>query len=76
MNQTNQAPTTDSGQPTEPDLITKAEFAKRTCMSVRSVEKLLAERRIPCIRMTRKLVRIPWAEARDHMRRNFQINAQ
>lgn len=64
-------------RPTEsPDLITKQVFAQRTSMSVRSVEKLLAERRIPHVRMTRKLVRIPWAEAVEHMRRNYTINAR
>lgn len=59
-----------------PDLITKQVFAQRTSMSVRSVEKLLAEQRIPAIRMTRKIVRIPWAEALDHLRRNYTINAR
>lgn len=59
-----------------PDLITKKVFAERTSMSVRSVEKLLQEKRIPAIRMTRKIVRIPWKEALDHLRRNYTINAR
>jgi hypothetical protein len=59
-----------------PDLITKKVFAERTSMSVRSVEKLLAEKRIPAIRMTRKIVRIPWKEALDHLRRNYTVNAR
>lgn len=59
---------------TAPDLISKAEFARRTCLSIRSVEKLLAERRIPAIRLSHKMVRIPWTEALDHLKRNYQIN--
>lgn len=59
-----------------PELITKKVFAERTSMSVRSVEKLLQEKRIPAIRMTRKIVRIPWQEALDHLRRNYTINAR
>ena len=73
-----EVPQSDSGpvQIKEPDLITKAVFAQRTSLSIRTVEKLLAERRIPAIRMTRKMVRIPWAEALEHLRKNYQVNAQ
>lgn len=71
-----QSPAAGLGLCKEPDLITKAVFAQRTSLSIRTVEKLLAERRIPAIRMTRKMVRIPWAEALEHLRQNYQVKAQ
>ncbi len=57
-----------------PNLITKKIFAERTCLSVRSVENLLAQGKIPFIRFTRKLVRIPWDEAMEHLRSQYTIN--
>ncbi len=55
---------------------TKKTFAALIGVSVRSIEKMLAEQRIPAIRMSRKIVRIPRAEALDHLRRNYTINAR
>jgi len=73
-NTTSESPAPGPGQTPSPDLITKAEFARRVSLSVRSVEKLLAERRIPVIRLTHKMVRIPWTEAIEHLKRTYQIN--
>lgn len=55
---------------------TKKTFAALIGVSVRSIEKMLAEQRIPAIRMSRKIVRIPRAEALDHLRRNYTVNAR
>ena len=64
-------------QSAEPPIYdTKKTFAALIGVSVRSIEKMLAEQRLPAIRMSRKLVRIPRQEALDHLRRNYTINAR
>lgn len=73
---TSQTPGSGQADHQEPDLITKREFANRTSLSIRSVEKLLHQQRIPVIRLSRKMVRIPWTEAMEHLRKTYQINAR
>lgn len=64
-------------QSTEPPIYdTKKTFAALIGVSVRSIEKMLAEQRLPAIRMSRKIVRIPRQEALDHLRRNYTVNAR
>lgn len=75
-NDTSQTPGFGQRDNQEPDLITKVEFANRTSLSIRSVEKLLNEQRIPVIRLSRKMVRIPYAEAMEHLRKTYQVNAR
>ena len=59
-----------------PDLVTKIVFAQRLSISVRTVEKMLADQTIPYVRLGRKCLRIPWSEAMAHLRRNYTINAR
>jgi len=58
----------------QPELITKQVFSHRMSWSVRKTDQLCHDRRIPFVKLG-KMVRIPWPEARDHLLRNYQINA-
>jgi len=58
----------------QPELITKQTFSQRMSWSVRTTDNFLRLRKIPFCKLG-KIVRIPWPEARDHLLRNYQINA-
>ncbi len=58
----------------QPELITKQVFSQRMSWSVRTTDNFIRLRKIPFCKLG-KIVRIPWPEARDHLLRNYQINA-
>ncbi len=60
--------------PDSPDLDTKTRFALRASISRRTVDNLIASRKIPYLRLSPRLLRIPWRDALDHLRRNYQVN--
>lgn len=55
-------------------LLTKAQFAERIGVCPRSVDSWCASKKIPFLRITSRLIRIPWPEALDHLNRKFRIN--
>jgi len=59
---------------TLPGFITKQVFSERMAWSLRTTDNLLRQRKIPFCKLG-KIVRIPWPEARDHVLRNYRINA-
>jgi hypothetical protein len=58
----------------QPEFITKRVFSERMAWSVRTTDNFLRQRKIPFCKLG-KIVRIPWPEARDHLLRNYRINA-
>ncbi len=59
---------------TPPGFITKQVFSERMAWSLRTTDNLLRQRKIPFCKVG-KICRIPWPEARDHVLRNYRINA-
>jgi hypothetical protein len=57
-----------------PGFITKKVFSERMSWSARTTDNFLKARKIPFCKLG-KIVRIPWPEARDHVLRNYRINA-
>jgi len=47
-------------QPTTEKLLTKQELAARLDLTKRGIESLVKARRIPCLRITNKIVRFDW----------------
>ncbi len=62
---------------TQPDqsaaYLTKHQVAALLGVSVRTVDNLMRDRRLPFIKLTGKLVRFPKAELEQHIHRNFRI---
>jgi len=54
--------------------ITKQIFSERMAWSLRTTDNLLKARKVPFCKVG-KMCRIPWPEARDHLLRNYRINA-
>jgi hypothetical protein len=73
MKPTDQPPEPNEPKPGLPELITKKQFAERIQVCARSVDQLLADRKIPYLRITGRLIRIPWPEALTHLNRNYRI---
>jgi hypothetical protein len=59
----------------EPVFLTKQVFSERMAWSLRTTDNLLKLRKIPYCKLG-KIVRIPWPEAREHLIRNYQLNAR
>ena len=55
-------------------LLTKAQFAERIGVCPRSIDSWCATKKIPFLRITSRLIRIPWPEALDHLNRKFRVN--
>lgn len=71
-----QQPVPGVGFESEPDLDTKQIFAGRMRVSIRTVDHWIRDGKIPFLRLGGKMVRIPWREARDHLLRNYRVNAR
>jgi len=67
-------PETDLGSINEPELDRKKRFAQRASVSVRCVDNWLHDRRIPFLKIGRTVL-IPWREALDKLKRDYQSNA-
>jgi excisionase family DNA binding protein len=70
-------PNTTTGQTngTDSQYQSKQQIAQRLGVSVRTIESLMAARKIPFIRISRKLVRFPVAEVDAYLRRNLRVAA-
>jgi hypothetical protein len=64
-----------TGTESQPEFITKRVFSARMAWSVRTTDNFLRQRKIPFCKLG-KIVRIPWPEAREHLLRNYKINAR
>jgi excisionase family DNA binding protein len=68
-------PTTGPGRNSEPELDRKRKFAQRASVSPRCVDNWLHDRRIPFLKVGRTVL-IPWREALEKLKRDYQINAR
>lgn len=69
-------PAPGQGQNEAPEYLNKQQLATRLGVSIRTIETLMAERKLPYLRLTRKLVRFPVAEVDACLARNLRVNAQ
>jgi excisionase family DNA binding protein len=60
--------------PVEPELLTKAQLARRWNVSTRTIDNFMRERRVPFLKLSPKLVRFPRREADEYLTRHFRIN--
>jgi hypothetical protein len=63
------------GRNSEPEFDRKKQFARRASVSTRCVDNWLHDRRIPFLRINRTVL-IPWREALEKLKRDYQINAR
>jgi excisionase family DNA binding protein len=70
-----ETPAAGSGQTEKPDYLSKQQLAARLGVSIRTIESLMAEKKLPYLRLTRKLVRFPAAEVDNYLARNLRVNA-
>jgi excisionase family DNA binding protein len=61
--------------PAAPDYETKSQVARRLNVSVRTVDNLMKQRRLPFIKLTSKIVRFPKADVDAYLARNFRVRA-
>ena len=61
--------------PAAPDYETKSQVARRLNVSVRTVDNLMKQRRLPFIKLTSKIVRFPKADVDAFLARNFRVRA-
>jgi len=61
--------------PASPDYETKSQVARRLNVSVRTVDNLMKQRRLPFIKLTSKLVRFPKSDVDAYLARNFRVRA-
>lgn len=71
----NHTPAPGQGQNETPEYLNKQQLAARLGVSVRTIETLMADRKLPYLRLTRKLVRFPVAEVDACLARNLRVNA-
>jgi len=57
-----------------PDYETKSQVARRLNVSLRTIDNLMRQRRLPFIKLTSKIVRFPKAEVDAFLARNFRVN--
>ena len=69
------APDAGPGRNTEPELDRIPRFSQRVSVSTRCVQNWLHDRRIPFLKVG-KTVLIPWREALEKLKRDYQINAR
>ncbi|MFZ0828834.1 MAG: hypothetical protein WAO02_15565 [Verrucomicrobiia bacterium] len=69
------APDAGPGQHNEPTFDRKRRFAQRASVSVRCVDNWIHDRRIPFLKI-RRTVLIPWREALEKLKRDYQIDAR
>lgn len=55
--------------------LTKQQVARYLNVSVRTVDSLMRARKLPFIKLTRKLVRFRRQDVDEYLARNFRINA-
>ena len=61
--------------PAAPDYETKSQVARRLNVSVRTIDNLMKQRRLPFIKLTSKIVRFPKADVDAFLARNFRVRA-
>jgi len=61
--------------PALPDYETKSQVARRLNVSLRTIDNLMRQRRLPFIKLTSKVVRFPRAEVDAYLAQNFRFNA-
>jgi len=61
--------------PAAPDYETKSQVARRLNVSVRTIDNLMKQRRLPYIKLTSKIVRFPKADVDAFLARNFRVRA-
>ena len=57
------------------DYETKAQVAQRLAVSIRTIDNLMAARKLPFLRLSRKIVRFRRRDVDDYLSRNFRVNA-
>jgi hypothetical protein len=68
-------PASGAGLAAESEFDRKKQFARRASVSARCVDNWLHDRRIPFLRINRTVL-IPWREALEKLKRDYQINAR
>ncbi len=58
-----------------PDYETKSQVARRLNVSLRTIDNLMRQRRLPFIKLTSKIVRFPKAEVDAYLAQNFRFKA-
>ena len=58
-----------------PDYETKSQVARRLNVSVRTIDNLMKQRRLPFIKLTSKIVRFPKADVDTFLARNFRVRS-
>ena len=71
----NETPAPGPGKNEPPEYLNKQQLAARLGVSIRTIETLMAEKKLPYLRLTRKLVRFPAAEVDACLARNLRVNA-
>ena len=61
--------------PAAQDYETKSQVARRLNVSVRTVDNLMKQRRLPFIKLTSKIVRFSKADVDAFLARNFRVRA-
>jgi excisionase family DNA binding protein len=56
-----------------PDYETKLQVARRLNVSIRTIDNLMRQRRLPFIKLTSRIVRFPKADVDAYLARNFRI---
>ncbi len=60
---------------TSPHLVTKAVLAKELSLTTRGVDSLVLRKKIPVLRISRKMVRFDLAKVLAALERDFEIQA-
>lgn len=75
MNTIKNTPAPGPGKTEAPQYLNKQQLAARLGVSIRTIETLMAERKLPYLRLTRKLVRFPVAEVDACLAHNLRVKA-
>jgi excisionase family DNA binding protein len=68
-------PAISTGEATSPDYETKAQVARRLAVSERTIEAMVADRRIPYIRFTSKILRFPKRDVDAYIAKHLRVAA-
>lgn len=71
---TNYRPDTDA-PPASPGYFNKQQVARHLNVSTRTIDALMRARKLPFIKLTRKLVRFPKAEVDAYLTQHHRVNA-
>lgn len=68
-------PDAGAGLNESPEYLDKQMFAHRLGVSTRTIDALMKARKVPYLKLTRKLVRFRRQDVDDYLARNFRVNA-